>query len=233
MISNLFDNINKAFVDTLSNISTTSFDSGTPNESSRNFSKTISKAIIKNNLGDYNNSLEKVTTGKGIKKFDSSSIIDKQFEKERYMNFQYEKLKHILCTENFESGIESEAEKFVRSMLKIDKTLAQSVVSKLFYSSFGEETNKDTDIVIGILNLISHLEINRRDYAVIKVIPLAAVASKNDDVKDYAIQCFENWNDPEDLPILRNIDSQTPWLNDYINKVIESLSTINSGREAV
>lgn len=186
------------------------------------------QTLKKSNLIDsFNNSFRNDLTTKVVQKFESGTSTDNrdEEEKERYMNYQYNNLKNILCTENFESGIESNAEIFIRTLLKKDKILAQKIISDLFYNSFGEKTNKDTDILIGILNIISHIEINNKDYSMLKVIAIAAIAHKNDDVKDYAVQCFENWSNPGDVSILKNIQSQASWLQNYIDKVIKDLSS--------
>ncbi|MEG9198754.1 hypothetical protein [Lactococcus lactis] len=201
-----------------------SFESSTSFEIKTKNIQTVNKSNL---IDSFNSSFRNDLTTKVVQKFGSGTSTDNrnEEEKERYMNYQYNNLKNILCTENFESGIESNAETFIRALLKKDKTLAQQLISNLFYNSFGQKNNKDIEILIGILNIISHLEINNKDYSMLKVIALAAISHKNDDVKDYAVQCFENWNDPSDISTLKNIQSQASWLQNYIDKVIKSLSS--------
>lgn len=45
----------------------------------------------------------------------------------------------------------------------------------------------------------------------------------DEQVKEYAIQLIDNWNDTELLPILKTLHVSSEWLNNYINDVIENL----------
>lgn len=168
---------------------------------------------------------EKVSTNKEIKEFASSSFkISKEQERKEYVEYQINKLRNLIVYENIESGMENDSEKYFRQLMDENSLLAQEIISKLFYKTFGSDNNSK-EILIGILNLISHLEIDSK-YATIKIIAVAAIAHKDDDVKDYAVQCFENWEDYNDIGALCNINTQANWLKKYVKKVIENLTIL-------
>jgi len=124
----------------------------------------------------------------------------------------------LLCTEDFEAGVAGQSEDFARDTLAENRTLALQMINQVYLENVG-----NAHVQIGILHLSSHI-----DYDVgfpnLQTIALAALSDKNDDVKDYAVQCYENWNHRNGLKVLKTIHSDTLWLQEYIDSVIVSLS---------
>ena len=127
---------------------------------------------------------------------------------------------YLLRTEDVEAGISSRSELFFKDILEKDSIRALQMINQVYNDNVG-----NPHIQIGILHLSSHI-----DYSTgspnLQTIALAALSDKNDDVKDYAVQCFENWNHKDGLKMLKTIHSDTKWLQSYIDSVIESLSQI-------
>lgn len=46
---------------------------------------------------------------------------------------------------------------------------------------------------------------------------------KNETVKEYAVMLLDNWKDKSLVPVLRNIDCKSKWLQEYIKDVLFSL----------
>ena len=124
----------------------------------------------------------------------------------------------MLRTEDVESGITSSSEVFVRQTLGENRSLALQVVNKVYLDNVG-----NSHVQIGILHLSSHIEYYI-GYPTLQTIAIAALSDPNDDVRDYAVQCYENWNHKDGLRVLKKIHTNTQWLQDYIDSVIVSLS---------
>ena len=161
--------------------------------------------------------------GNGFVVDNSTTSILKPFEQsERWIQQKSVQFLSLLRAEDVEAGISSQAELFVKNALEENRILALQMVNQVYNNNVGSP-----HIQIGILHLSSHI-----DYSIgspnLQTIALAALNDKNDDVKDYAVQCFENWNHKDGLRILKTIHSDTLWLQNYIDSVIDSLSEINS-----
>jgi hypothetical protein len=141
-------------------------------------------------------------------------------QNERWIQQKSSQLLSLLRVDDVESGIASQSETFVKKALAENRILALQMVNQVYNDNVG-----NPHIQIGILHLCSHIEYSFGS-PTLQTIALAALNDKNDDVKDYAVQCFENWNHRDGLRILKTIHSDTRWLQSYIDSVIESLSEI-------
>ena len=126
----------------------------------------------------------------------------------------------LLRTEDVESGIASSSEVFVRQAIGENKALALQAINKVYLDNVG-----NAHIQIGILHLSSHIDYCI-GYPTLQTIAIGALSDSNDDVKDYAVQCYENWNHKDGLRILKTVHTDTQWLQDYINSVIASLTEV-------
>ncbi|MCL2343316.1 MAG: hypothetical protein FWC62_05405 [Firmicutes bacterium] len=124
----------------------------------------------------------------------------------------------LLRTEDIESGIASPAEVFAKQALKENRILALHMINKVHLDNVG-----NSHIQIGILHLISHIDYEL-GYPTLQTIARGALSDRDDDVKDYAVRCYEYWNHQDGLRVLKTIHSDTGWLQKYINDVIASLS---------
>lgn len=55
------------------------------------------------------------------------------------------------------------------------------------------------------------------------MILIALFSHRNETVKEYAVMLLDNWEDRSLLPILRNLDCRSIWLQEYINCVVKKL----------
>lgn len=131
------------------------------------------------------------------------------------INNQSEYLSHVLKFTSYESGFESDAEKIVREMRKKNEWQAYLIVNKCYLSNFG-----NSYVLMGILHLISHFNYDEVKDSY-QSIAIGLMNHCDNNVKEMAIQCFENWDDIATLETLENIESGVPWLQNYINQVIE------------
>ena len=55
---------------------------------------------------------------------------------------------------------------------------------------------------------------------------VAATRHCNIEVQDCGIRCFENWESPANLPLLKNLTFTETWLSDYLSNVIRDLEGV-------
>jgi len=148
----------------------------------------------------------------------STSILKPIDDNSIWIQKKSTQLLSLLRTEDVESGIANPSEVFVKQALNENKALALQMINKVYVDNVG-----NAHIKIGILHLCSHIDYST-GYPTLQTIALAALNDRNDDVKDYAVQCYENWNHKDGLRILKTIHTDTCWLQNYIDGVIASLS---------
>jgi hypothetical protein len=126
-------------------------------------------------------------------------------------------LLNMMQNEVFESGFSTESEKFVKSLIEQNQQATMTWLNGIF--------NRNIDspkIIVGILHIISHFDY-KKVYPNGQTIAMAAAFHKNVEVKDYAVKAFENWDNVDSLPILKNMDCQEQWLQEYIDELINDL----------
>lgn len=126
-------------------------------------------------------------------------------------------LLRIIFEQNFDYGFDSSADLFIRKFLK-----QNSVVTKEWLNSLFLEYFNDSRVVIGLLQIISHL-----DYLEIypqgPTMALAALSHIDSEVKECGIRAFENWETLDSLKVLRTISYPEKWLQEYVDQVIADL----------
>ena len=170
-------------------------------------------------LDSVSSSTKSFLSGSGYVTDDNSTTVLKPIDNNGiWIKNKSAQLLSLLRTEDVESGIASPSEVFVRQALKENVMLALQMINQVYVDNVG-----DSHVQIGILHLSSHIDYSI-GYPTLQTIAIAALSDNNDDVKDYAVQCYENWNHIDGLRILKTIHTDTRWLQDYIDSVITSLS---------
>ena len=130
-------------------------------------------------------------------------------------------LESMFEAEYYETGIANKSEKFFRSWFTNDSTSAMNGLSKIFYENFGREGRK-VNILLGVLHLLSHLKYE-------EVTPLGPVLAgwgtthANNEVAEYSLKCFEDWENPEAISKLESMKFSSQWLQDYAEDIIAEL----------
>jgi hypothetical protein len=130
---------------------------------------------------------------------------------------QFIRLKTMLQEEIPESGITNPSEEIVESLYSEDKRKTNILLDKLFRENFN-----NTHIMVGVLHIISHF-----DYDLVTpegpTMAIAALKHKDVEVMEYGVKCFENWRHKDGIGVLGQIKTDEPWLQNYINLVINDL----------
>ncbi len=135
-------------------------------------------------------------------------------ELKRYFTPQ---LIHLIIESDFEYGIESPVDVFLKEKLAENSLATKSWLTQIFASNFSNPT-----ILIGIIRAISRLpflEISPEG----EMIAMAALSYKDIEVRECGIRAFENWGNLQSLSILENLTISPASLQNYADRVVKSL----------
>ena len=134
-------------------------------------------------------------------------------EEKRFTN----ELISFILNEEFEYGIDTEADVLVRRHMELNPFLTKKWINAIFV-----ENSTDVSVLIGLLRIIARL-----DYREIlpegQTIAVAALFHENTEVKECGVRAFEGWGTIESLKILQNLTVGIPWLQEYIDDVVSDL----------
>lgn len=134
-----------------------------------------------------------------------SSILDIKFSKQFIS---------LLREEDFEFGYKTRSESILEEQLQINALATRNWLNEIFIKNYFDEV-----VTIGILRIIGRFE-PVMIFPQGQTIALAALTHKNDEIKELGLRAFEKWCSLESLEILKTLDIQTPWLNEYKDDVI-------------
>lgn len=138
---------------------------------------------------------------------------------ENIMAEQIPILTKLLAETPFDTGYESEAERYFNDLYKEYGIIADTVLQNIYLQNMYDKPN----IVKHLLFVVANLSPDRRTNLVI--IPLAGISNPDIELQDLSVRCFELWGDKQHVASLRNLyDSTTvPWFKEYVKDVIEEL----------
>lgn len=128
-----------------------------------------------------------------------------------------DKFYQVLNESEFEVGYRSNAEDYVEVIFNNFGSLAREWVNTVFIDNFS-----NSFVACSILKVIAHFKYERI-YPQGVTMATAALRHKSDEVVDCAIRCFENWEEPSSVAILRSISLPVGWLSDYLKEVVANL----------
>jgi len=126
----------------------------------------------------------------------------------------------LLYDSDFEFGYETPADEYVRDALEEYDTFACSWINELFLDQF-----ESARVTSSLLRVIAHFDYDRL-YPQGMTIAMAAMTHPDVFVRECGIRCFENWEAPENLPLLKTIALEDSWLKKYAEMVITDLESI-------
>ncbi|MBD3267528.1 hypothetical protein GF373_12745 [bacterium] len=123
----------------------------------------------------------------------------------------------VIHKSNFEFGFHSQADEFVQQALKQYGVYARDWINDLFIRKFD-----DSFLLSSILRVIAHFDYNQM-YPQGITMAIAATTHSDIEVRECGIRCFESWEKPDNLRILRKLTFTEGWLNEYLQDVIRDL----------
>jgi hypothetical protein len=146
---------------------------------------------------------------------DYSFIKKNEVSKEQMLMEFRREFRKISSNEDLEFGKIGITTELVRKHLKIDKDV---ILKEL--QAIGLENIEDKDIVFAVIHSFAHLDYDLV-YPAGPVFALAICGVHKDiEIKDFAIQSFEIWNNKSSLTYLKAINIENSWLKEYLNEVI-------------
>ncbi len=130
-------------------------------------------------------------------------------------------LSSMLSQEDFESGIINPSERYFVSEFKDSPVSAMNELMVLFMNNY-QLGRKNSHILVGILHLLSHMDYEEI-YPSGQAMAISGLSYSNNEVQEFAIKCFENWDNKDGILKLRAIQFNSKWLQEYANEVIEEL----------
>lgn len=166
-----------------------------------------------------------------LRKLEDMTSVDNQLKK----NLQTEELKET--DRKIDEKTEGDTKKLVQELSKItderesfyssehlfndilrqNKNIAGNVLQDI-YLRYTDCVN----IILGICNILRSYDFDEVDPWGPTIV-LGLMNHKSDEVKEAVISVIDNWENPDMLPALKNIECVSPWMQDYINSVIGHL----------
>ncbi len=119
----------------------------------------------------------------------------------------------------YDPGDQSNSEKYVNGLFKAE---GSEKVFLWLNNIFTANYFKNKHLVLGILQILSHAA-EAKNNASAQTISSSALLGPDTEIIEYAIRCFENWEDQRFIPVLEKVNCEEPWLREYRDGVIEDL----------
>lgn len=127
----------------------------------------------------------------------------------------------VIHDSEFEFGFSTPADEYLCQSLVRYPVYARAWINDLYLQHIN-----DPFVTCAILRVIAHL-----NYAQLSPegMTMAAAAFAHTDVRvrECGIRCFENWENPKSLTLLRSLSFPEGWLADYLGRVISDLEVLS------
>jgi hypothetical protein len=123
----------------------------------------------------------------------------------------------LIHDSDFEFGFSSPADKFVLDALSSYGSFAREWINDLFLNRFD-----DPFVLSAILRVLAHFDYQQMFPQGITM-AVAATVHADAEVRECGVRCFESWEAPESIIILKNLFFSEDWLSEYLADVIAGL----------
>lgn len=143
-------------------------------------------------------------------------------DEEAYTKWR-DKIYSVLLAEDAVNGEVLSIEDYVIETIENinDEDVITSWFNKLYFDAM-----ESPIIKIGILHVLSHIDY-KKIYPVGQMIALAGLTDPDDEVIEFSIKAFENWQDKQCVRLLKGRQLKKAWLQEYLNYVIAHLEEQN------
>jgi hypothetical protein len=152
----------------------------------------------------------------------ASTLIDACMVQDEYRGFFSIRFMQLIRESDFEFGFSTPADEYVRTALDSYGTFAREWICDLYLQNI-----RDSFIMSGILRVIAHFGY-RQMYPEGMLMALTALQHQDSGVRECGVRCFENWEDPECLNVLKSLSFPEDWLKDYLKGVISDLERLDN-----
>lgn len=117
----------------------------------------------------------------------------------------------------FEDGFEHPSERVIRECLFRYPAITKRWLQQTFLRNY-----KYPEVLVAILRTIADFDCSFINPEC-EILSIAALAHKNQEIRETAIAAFETWGTRDSITFLENYNETVPWLQRYRQKVIETL----------
>lgn len=120
------------------------------------------------------------------------------------------------CT--LESGMVSNGERLFNGLYKKNRCEALCFLDSVYIRYYS-----DRRVLLGILDIIANISYSD-GFPTAQTMALGAISHKDDEVKEFAVRCYDHWHEKGSVEILKSIDTDAHWLRKYIDAVIHDIT---------
>lgn len=154
--------------------------------------------------------------------FDSQALLASAVASQSECRKEFtETFAHLVRESEFEFGCSTPADDYLNEALAKYGVFAREWINDLFLRSFSKPYEAS-----GILRVIAHCEY-QDIYPQGVTMAIAALRHKDAAVRECGIRCFENWEQPSCLSLLRSLEIEEGWLREYLLDVISDLEGLH------
>ena len=186
----------------------------------KDFLDNYSESNEKNSLTDFSEDSSSLSDSKKINSQKELLIHACSSDTESIKSFFLDNLLKLIQENELDYGYRSQAEDFVREGIDKYDVFAKCWINDFFLNNFD-----NSHIASSVLRIISHFNYEEI-YPEGVTMAVAATRHCNIEVQDCGIRCFENWESPANLPLLKNLTFTETWLSDYLSNVIRDLEGV-------
>lgn len=147
--------------------------------------------------------------------YSSENILNENRKKE--INGKTEEFLYLLRHSYFEDGMENEVSRFLDKLMEDNMCVTREWINDIFIKKYN-----DSNVVIRILYLLTNY--SRREMGGNAIsMAIMGLSHKDDMVKSAALKVVDHWNSPDMLPLLKNIEVKTPWVEDMLNVIVQQI----------
>lgn len=133
------------------------------------------------------------------------------------MEIHTQTLISVMKHDDFEYGMSSNSDILIQEHLSINKIATMDWLNSIYVNHPDEDT-----IILGLLRIISRIDYDIA-FPIGPRMAIEALSHKNIEIQDCGIRAFENWENKDNLPFLKNIQMSQEWLQKYLEQVIKDL----------
>ncbi|MBK5253430.1 MAG: hypothetical protein JJE03_02990 [Peptostreptococcaceae bacterium] len=123
----------------------------------------------------------------------------------------------MIKRDEFEMGYENDCIKYIRAEVKKNKKDVLTAIQKVLLHH-----SKEKDVWIAVINILTSLSYEEIEPEGVCMVG-TFFASKDIEIKELAINIFEQWSNNEAIDFLEEIQTGEKWLDDYIVTVIRDI----------
>lgn len=175
----------------------------------------VNRNVMKEHSSSSSHNQGKYGSGTSINSLQKNQ---REVEKSRIETYK-RKVLSMLTNENIVVGYTSMTEVFLSKLLENDRYEVKEILNLIYVECFDQP-----EILQRITEVMSNLDYDKL-FPTNTILAMGVINHIDIGVQEAAIAAFEKWDDKRNLPVLKNINYTTDWIEDYAREVIQYLES--------